>query len=67
MIRHTKILLAALGALGALAGSSVSLARDNMCMANDKRVPDKSTTCRYGTLWVCDKGEWKSLEAKCSS
>jgi len=67
MTRHLKFLLAALSASSALAIGPSAVANDGMCMANDKRMPDKSTTCRYGKIWVCDQGEWKPVGGSCSS
>ena len=67
MIRHLKNLLAVSGACAVLAGSSIALARSDSCMANDRKVPEKSQTCRYGKVWICEKGEWVELGLSCSS
>jgi hypothetical protein len=66
MIRHLRILLAALSAFSVIAICSSALANDGMCPSNDRKLPDKSTVCRQGTLWVCEAGQWKSLGVKCS-
>jgi hypothetical protein len=67
MIGRLKILFAAGSACAVLAGSSVALARDDQCMANDRKVPERTQTCRYGKVWICEKGEWKELGLSCSS
>jgi len=67
MIRHLKVLFAAGSACAVLAGSSIALARSDYCMANDRKLPEKSQTCRYGKVWICEKGEWVELGLSCSS
>lgn len=67
MSRFLKSFLAALGAFSVLAASSIALANDGKCMANDRRVPENATTCRYGVTWICKDGEWVRIGSSCSS
>ncbi len=36
------------------------------CPHDDKKVPEKTKVCRYGTIHQCVDGQWVSTGAKCT-
>jgi hypothetical protein len=65
MLRYLKFYFAA---FSVFAICSSAIANDGMCRGNnDRKVPDKTTMCRSGTVWVCDMGEWKIAGGSCSA
>jgi hypothetical protein len=57
MTRQIKILIAGLGVF-ALCSSGYA-ENDGRCPSNDKRLPERSVTCKGGAVWVCEAGEWR--------
>jgi hypothetical protein len=37
------------------------------CPFNDKKLPEKTTVCRAGTIHRCEDGQWINLGMKCTS
>jgi hypothetical protein len=62
MTRHLITLVVALGLC--TFGSAAFAGKP--CPWNDKKQPEKSKVCMYGTLHVCEDGQWVSLGTKCT-
>lgn len=63
MTRHLITLAVAFG----LCATGSTAFAGKSCPFEDTKKPEKSKVCRYGTMHVCEDGQWVSLGIKCTS
>jgi len=62
----TKYLITLAVAFGLSSAGSTAFAGKS-CGHDDKKLPEKSRICKYGSIHVCEDGQWVSLGIKCTS
>jgi hypothetical protein len=45
--------------LGAFAVCAAAHAQSRGCPHNDKHLPEKSSICKAGAIWICEDGQWQ--------